>query len=406
MDIRARLCSLVGPRVGCLSTSGARAAVEWKAECMIDLKHMAVWAGAVLAAAGLLVGCGKSPFSRTQAEDKNKPDPAVPVEVAAIARGLIEGTVKGTANLEAEAEVKIYARTANRVTELLTEEGQTVEKGAVLLRLEDDLQRTQLSKAEVRLEKATQEFQRQKALFEQNLISEQVFHDTQFELRQLELALDDARRELEYTVVRAPIAGTISRRMVKYGDLVNLNQHLFDIVDFESMVARVYVPEHELATLQVGQPVRVTAVGAGARTHAAHVQRIAPVVESKTGLVKVTVGFDEIGLLRPGMYVDLEIVTATRPNALLLSKRWLVYDGDQIYVYRLLPERRVERVLVEPRLTDGLHVEPANGFNEGDLIVVAGQTGLKDSARVRLPEDPDPADKQADAKDASLSAAH
>jgi membrane fusion protein, multidrug efflux system len=129
------------------------------------------------------------------------------------------------------------------VTELLTEEGQLVEKGAVLLRLEDDLQRTQVSKAEVRLEKATQEFQRQKALFEQNLISEQVFHDAQFELKQLELALDDARRELEYTVVRAPIAGTISRRLVKYGDLVNVNQHLFDIVDFESIVARVYVPE-------------------------------------------------------------------------------------------------------------------------------------------------------------------
>jgi hypothetical protein len=52
------------------------------------------------------------------------------------------------------------------------------------------------------------------------------------------------------------------------------------------------------------------------------------------------------------MYVDVEIVTATRTDALLLSKRSLVYDGDQLYVYRLLPERKVERVLVEPRLAD------------------------------------------------------
>jgi membrane fusion protein (multidrug efflux system) len=352
-------------------------------------------------AVGLSAGCGKSPFARTQAEDKNKPDPAVPVEVAAVARGAIEGTVKGTANLEAEAEVKVFARTSNRVTELLTEEGLVVEKGAVLLRLEDDLQRTQVSKAEVRLEKATQEFQRQKALYDQNLISEQVFHDAQFELKQLELALADARRELEYTVVRAPIAGTISRRLVKYGDLVNVNQHLFDIVDFASIVARVYVPERELAMLEVGQSVRVRATAGGTNVYPARVERIAPVVESKTGLVKITVGFDELGPLRPGMYVDVEIVTATRTDALLLSKRSLVYDGDQLYVYRLLPERKVERVLVEPRLADPVHVEPANGFSEGDLIVVAGQTGLKDGARVRLPEDPDPADQQ----DNSLSAA-
>ncbi|MCL4181393.1 MAG: efflux RND transporter periplasmic adaptor subunit [Verrucomicrobia bacterium] len=372
---------------------------------MSDLKFIAVAIGV----AGLLVvlasGCGRSPFSRTQAEDKNKPDPAVPVEVAAIARGAIEGTVKGTANLEAEAEVKVFARTSNRVTELLVEEGLTVEKGAVLLRLEDDLQRTQVSKAEVRLEKATQEFQRQKALFDQKLISEQMFHDAQFDLKQLELALEDARRELEYTVVRAPIAGTISRRLVKYGDLVNVNQHLFDIVDFESMVARVYVPERELALLEVGQLARVTATAAGPRVYRARVERIAPVVESKTGLVKITVAFEEIGALRPGMYVDVEIVTATRTDALLLSKRSLVYDGDQLYVYRLLPERKVERVLVEPRLADALHIEPAGGFNEGDLIVVAGQTGLKDAARVRLPEDPDPAEKEAAGEDASLSSA-
>lgn len=372
---------------------------------MSVFKDMAVKMCTILAAAGLLAGCGKSPFSRTQAEDKPKPEPAIPVEVAAIARGPIEGIVKGTAHLEAEAEVKVFARTSNRVTDLLTEEGQLVEKGAVLLRLEDDLQQTQVSKAEVRLEKAAMEFQRQKALFEQNLISEQVFHDAQFELKQLELALEDARRELEYTVVRAPIAGTVTRRMVKYGDLVNVNQHLFDIVDFQSMVARVYVPEREMSLLQVGQTARVSASAAGPQAYPAHVERIAPVVESKTGLVKVTVAFKEIGLLRPGMYVDVEIVTASR-DALLISKRSLVYDGDQLYVYRLLPERRVERVLLEPRLSDRVHVEPANGFAEGDLIVVAGQSGLKDAARVRLPDDPDPSDsdKPADGKDTALSA--
>jgi multidrug efflux pump subunit AcrA (membrane-fusion protein) len=122
-------------------------------------------------------------------------------------------------------------------------------------------------------------------------------------------------------------------------------------------------------------------------------------------LVKVTVGFPEIGELRPGMYVAAEIVTDARTNVLLLSKRSRVYDGDQIYVYRLVPDRKVERVLVEPRLEDRLNIEPAGGFNEGDLIVVAGQTGLKDAARVRLPEDPDPTEEKAAEKDANLSAA-
>jgi hypothetical protein len=61
-----------------------------------------------------------------------------------------------------------------------------------------------------------------------------------------------------------------------------------------------------------------------------------------------------------------------------------------MFVYRLQPGRTVERLLVRPAIIDRDHVEPADGFSAGDLIVVAGQMGLRDGAKVRLPEDPDP----------------
>jgi membrane fusion protein, multidrug efflux system len=353
-------------------------------------KHGWMSAAVALLLAGMTAGCGRSPFERTQAREQSRPDPAIPVEVAPVWRGPIEAVVESRAHLEAEAEVKVFARTSNRVTELLVEEGDQVQKDQLLVRLEDDVQQTQLGKAEARVERARQEFARQQSLYEQSLISEQAYRDAQFELRQLELALEDALRELAYTEVRAPIAGTVSRRLVRYGDLVNVNQHLFDIVDFESIVARVHVPERNLAELALGQPARVTAQMLGERVVDGAVRLISPVIDARTGLVKVTVGFDDVGPLRPGMYVDVAIVTATRPDALLLSKRSLIMDGDQFFVYRLLPDRKVERLLLRPRLSDRDHVEPLEGFAEGDLVVVAGQSGLKDGARVRLPDDPEP----------------
>jgi membrane fusion protein, multidrug efflux system len=340
-----------------------------------------------------LSGCQKGPAdAKDQAKD-NK-DQAVPVEVASISRGGIEATIKSSTHLEAEEEVKVFARTANRVTALMVEEGDVVQKDQVLLRLDNDIQKTAHGKAQVRLDKARQEFERQKSLFGQKLISEQAFNDAQFELRQLQLALDDAQRELEYTEVRAPISGTISRRLVKLGDLVNLNQHLFDIVDFNSIVARIYVTEKSLPDLQLDLPARVTTTSLGGQEFKGHVKRIAPVVESKSGTVKVTIGFKDIRQLRPGMYVDVELVTANRSDALLITKRALVYDGELSYVFRLLPERKVERVVVESKIADKLNIEPASGFKEGDQIVVAGQTGLKDGTKVRLPEDPLPDEKK------------
>jgi membrane fusion protein (multidrug efflux system) len=347
---------------------------------------------AVALAAVCLTGCKGGAEDKKAGKDAK--DEALPVEVVAATRGGIEAVIHNSTHLQAEEEVKVYARTSNRVTELLAEEGQEVTKGQVLLRLDNDIQKTAYAKATSSLNKARQEFVRQKALYEQKLISEQMFQNTEHELKQLELALEDAQRGVEYTEVRAPIAGTISQRLVNYGDLVNVNQHLYDIVDFNSMVARIYVPEKNLPDLRPNQPARVTATPFAGKEFAGYVKRIAPIVESRTGTVKVTIGFKEIGPLRPGMYVDVDLVTSSKPDAILLTKRALLYDGELMYVFRLLPDRKVERVKVEPKISDKLNVEPTSGFQEGDQIVVAGQTGLKDGAKVRLPGDPLPEEKK------------
>ncbi len=329
-------------------------------------------------------GCNRTHGNKPDAPDPAKDTPPVPVEVAPLTLGPIESTIQAYTHLEAEQEVKVFARTANRVTHLNVEEGDVVPKDHLLLRLDDDIQKSQLGKAQARAEKARQEQARLQALFQQQLISEQVFSDAQFELRQLELALEDAQRELDYTEVRAPIAGTVTRRLVKYGDLVNLNQHLFDLVDFQSLVARLYIPEKHLPDLAPQQPVRIRVPALAQREFPGFVQRISPIVESRSGLIKVTVAFRDPGPLRPGMYVDAEIVTAAKPDALLLPKRALVYDGDQTYAYRIRPDQRVERLLVEPLLADRFHLEPRQGLQAGDLIVVAGQTGLREQAKIKI----------------------
>lgn len=333
-------------------------------------------------------GCKKGLAKKDEKDQKR--DEAVPVEVAAISRGHIESIIKTLGDLEAEHEVKVFARAANIVTKLLVEEGDEVQGGQLLVKLEDDAQKIALAKAQSQLEKAQAEFKRQQVLHEQSLISDQVFTDTKYELRQLELSVQDAQRQLDYTEVRAPIGGTITRRLVNLGDFVTQNQHLFDIIDFDSIVARIHLPAEYLSGLKPNQVARITTTALRDKTFEGYIKRISPVVDPKSGTIKVTLGVRKLDLLRPGMSVDVELVLATETNALLISKRSLVYDADQLYVYRLLPGRKVERLLVKPRLMDKDNLEPMEGFKEGDQIVVTGQTGLKDGAKVRLPGDPEP----------------
>lgn len=312
---------------------------------------------------------------------------AVPVEVAELGRGPIESVLKSTSTLEAERAVEVYAEAARRVRALRVEEGDRVNKGDVLLRLQDDEQRSALAKVENELGKAEREHRRQERLYAENLISEEQFNNATFELEQLRIALADAERELGYTEVKAPISGTVTRRLVNVGDHVNIGQHLFDMVDFDSLVARIYVPEKHLPELRPGQQARVSARATGGREYVGVVDRIAPVVDARTGTVKVTIDVGGKPGLLPGMYVDVDLITATRDDALLVPKRAVVYDNDQMFVFRLGDERRVERVLLEPKLSDKDHVEPLGNLAEGDQIVVAGQAGLKDGALVKLPGD-------------------
>lgn len=315
-------------------------------------------------------------------EDEDEEE-AVPVALASLRRGRIESVLRFSTNLEAEKQVQVLAEARREVRELLVEEGDQVRRGQVLIRLEDEEQRTDVARIEGQLAKARRELTRNESLFEQQLIAEQTYNDARYEVEQLDLALADAERELSYTEVRAPISGTVTQRLVKVGDHVAVNQHLFDIIDFESIVARVYVPEKELVRLREGQPARITAQALAGGERRGTIDRIAPVVDSRSGTVKVTVAIPaEEGLL-PGMYVSVELVTDVHQDALLVPKRALVYDDDQLFVFRMVEGDRVERLRIEPVLEDRDHIEPAGVLEAGDRIVVAGQAGLKDGSLVR-----------------------
>lgn len=356
--------------------------------------------GSATAAEG---GEESSKGGKTEEGEEEEEDEIVPVEVVSLGRGNIEQVLELSTNLEAESSVQVFSEAARKVRQLLVEEGDRVAKGQLLLRLQDEEQRSALEKVRSRLDRARREHERQERLFAEKLVSEQAFNDATYELRQLEIELADAERELSYTEVRAPIRGTITLRLIKLGDQVQVGQHLFDIIDFDSLVARVYVPEKELQRIRPGLPARIRADALGDRVYQAAVDRISPVIDPRSGTVKVTVAVGGQPGLRPGLYVDVGLVTAVLEDTLLVPKRALVYDGDQTFVFRLGEDDTVERLALTPVLADEEFVKPREGVSEGDRVVVAGQAGLKDGARVRLigEETPETAGNEAPAQRAS-----
>lgn len=342
---------------------------------------IAIFLAAALAAAGC---SSRGNADGGEKNESEKAADAVPVEVATLARGPIEQVLRYSTHLEAERAVEVRSEAARKVVALLAEEGDRVGRGQPLVRLEDEQQKNAVARAESQLEQARREHERKASLFAQRMISEQEMTAARHELDQRELALADAQRELSYTVVRAPIAGTVTARLVKLGDTVSPNQRLFDLVDFDSLVALVYVPEKELPRVAVGQEARLVPPAAPGQSFAGAIDRVAPVVDPKSGTVKVTVAVPFASGLRPGMFLEVELVTAVEADALLVPKRALVPDGTQLALWRLAGDDTVERIWIEPVLEDRERVTVASGLAAGDRVVVAGQAGLKPGAKVQL----------------------
>ena len=254
-------------------------------------------------------------------------------------------------------------------------------------RLESDRQQNAYDQAASQLAKARIEHDKQKRLFDQDLISESAMQDARFAVDQSELRAKNAQRDLDYTEVRAPISGTITSRNVKVGDSVNQGNPIFEIINLESSVAIIHVPEQYLPMLRADMPARLISPTYDNQVFNGHVKRISPVVEARAGTVEVVVGIRELGALRPGMWVNVELVLETKDEALLIPKRAIVYDNDQIFAFKQYQDtngvRRAKRFLVEPVNMDKDHIEPKENFAEGDRIVVAGQIGLKDDQPIR-----------------------
>ena len=155
-------------------------------------------------------------------------------------------------------------------------------------------------------------------------------------------------------------------------------------------------PNARSQPLSPGQQVRLHSDFANLAADAS-IERIAPSVDAETGTVKVTLAVPEQRGMRPGSFVNVQIVTDTHAGALVVPRSALVAEGRRWHLFRLKDDGpTVERVEIERGFEEGNRVEvtsvggTARPLNAGDRIVVVGASALSEGARVRVME-PEPA---------------
>ena len=319
----------------------------------------------------------------TDSTDVDLPD-SVPVEIASAQRGDISSYLMFSSTIATEAAVEIHPETSGRVEAVLVEEGDHVEAGQILVELDDEQVLIEERESEVELNHLEGGYKRTEEMFRRRLISTQEYEDKLYQLEQARLRREKAQLALEHTHIRAPFSGVLTTRSVQVGARVGPGGKLFDLVKREDLIARVHVPGQYLREVQVRQAAQIESDFLRDMVFEGYVKRISPVVDPQSGTFKVTLGIhDQWEHLRPGIFVTARIVTDTHAGAILVPKEAIVYDGSDRFVF-VVRDSTAHRVKLDAGFENSRFVEARSEIADTTQVIVVGQNGLKDQARIRV----------------------
>lgn len=341
-----------------------------------------------------VVACGEAEEETQQRGDRGGGRTAAaasPVKVEPVVRNDISQYILKNTTLEAERWVDVRSRTTGQVVSILKEEGDPVTVGTLLARLDSDAARINVSQREVALREAQQRYDREAALFERNLGSKEGYENAKTNLEAAKAQLEQAQLSLSYTSITSPIEGVMTLRNIEVGNMVTNNQVVAAVAKFDPLLARIQVTEKDFGKITVGQVARISVEAFPEREFKGTVKMVSPIVDPESGTVKVTVEVPRpnAGLLRPGMFASVYIITETRANTLVIPKKALVLEGagNQVFVYAPDAETgmgKAERRTVTIGFTDSERLEILSGVKQGEQVITVGQEGLRPGSNVRL----------------------
>jgi membrane fusion protein, multidrug efflux system len=360
----------------------------------------------VLVAAGVLVAAATA---RALVKSGSKSGPRVeivPVSAATVVEMSVPLTTRAIGNVEAFSTVAIRALVAGELVKIHFKQGQDVRKGDLLFAIDPRPLEAAVGQAEGTLEKDRSQLAnsralaaRWKRLFEEGIASKEDYDqnrtnaDTQAGLvRADEAAAENARVQLSYATIRAPLSGMAGNLLVYEGNLVKANDTtpLVTITQVNPVYVTFAVPEGELAKVnraRAAGPVRVEAALPSDEAHpvAGVLSFVDNAVDATTGTIRLKATFDNPERrLWPGQFVKVTLTTGVEANALVVPSQAVQTGQDGPYVYVVKDDLTVEPRPVKPGPTAEGVVVIAKGLSAGERVVTDGQLRLSPGAKVEL----------------------
>jgi membrane fusion protein (multidrug efflux system) len=284
----------------------------------------------------------------------------------------VRDEISATGQIEAVQSIDLRPEVDGRIVVILISEGQEVVQGTPLFKVDDAQLKAQVAQLEAQRDLAQQALARAKELAQQNASSAADLEKAEAEARGAQAQYDLQRIRLERTTVRAPFAGVVGQRYVSLGDYVTSSTKLASLHTVNPQRAAFQVPERFARDLRPGQRVSFRVAAIAGRDFTGEVDFVDPVVQlpGRTILVKARVP-NPARLLQPGMFIEARLVTAVRPNAVVIPEDAVVPAEGSNAAWVVVNGKADRRKVSLGVRTPGF-VEVTDGVKAGEQVVTGG----------------------------------
>jgi membrane fusion protein (multidrug efflux system) len=321
-------------------------------------------------------------------QKSNKPKKSIAqvalVEVQPVKIMYLPTTVTAVGTLIAPERTNVSSETNGYVRNISFKSGQHVNKGDVLLNLDNVKARSDVLSAKAAFYAAKTKYARALKLQKKGFIAKQDV-DSIYSDMQNKLALrQEAEDTLNKKTIRAPFDGYLGKRTINVGDYIQAGQKLVELVNRAQLKAEYSLPEQYLSQIKLDQKIEVTIASMPKKVFCGKVSYIAPAIDDQTHTValRATVP-NSNNILAPGLFVTIRQILDQAKPVISIPEQSLIKTFDTTTVFKVVNNQAKAVAVKVGNLKDG-YVEILSGLSKGDVVITVGQNKIKDGDKVKL----------------------
>ena len=309
---------------------------------------------------------------------------AIPVEAVKVTADRVVQSVPAVGTLRSNESVIIAPEIAGRVTQLDVKEGEKVAAGTLIALLDQSVYQAQIAQIEASLALSKINYQRATDLLQKNYGTAKSKDEAEEKLREDQASLTLAQAQLAKTRLAAPFEGVLGLRKVSIGQYLSPGEAIVNLEQIDPLKVDFRVPEAYFAIVQVGQTITIDIDALPGKEFSGTVYAMDPLLDQNGRAIVIRARIpNPESRLKPGLFVRVSLIYATRENAILVPEQAIVPIGDKKFVFTVV-DGKAKQVPIKTGERVKTMVEVVDGLKPADMVVTAGQMKIRDGAPVQV----------------------